>query len=284
MPSLHRLISDGIDRNCDTDEIVTEFSKFITDRANPYFQTRKKESTSNIFININYKEKQKWYNEECKRKHEHYQSMLYNYNLNRSNETRSIMLAAKKDYKYYCRSCKLKYRYEQGRKMNEMRRKEPKHFWKLFKGNKTAQSDEVPMNDFYNYFKSLASQDSAFDDPEVSDFMQNFNISMTDSTYSELDEPITQDEIRKATKSLKLNKACSLDAMINEYFKESIDLIVSPLEKLFNYILDKRTFPNQNNGQKALLYQFIKRMITKILVIIGELLLSAVLGNYILRL
>ena len=60
---------------------------------------------------------------------------------------------------------------------------------------------------------------------------------MTDSTYSELDEPITQDEIRKATQSLKLNKACSLDAIINKYFKESNGLIVSPLEKLFNYIL-----------------------------------------------
>ena len=50
---------------------------------------------------------------------------------------------------------------------------------------------------------------------------------MTDGTYSELDEPITQDKIRKATKSLKLNKAYSLDAIINVYFKESIDLIVS---------------------------------------------------------
>ena len=101
------------------------------------------------------------------------------------------------------------------------------------------------MNDFFNYFKSLASHDSAFEDPQVSDFMQNFNISMTDSTYSELDEPITQDEIRKASKSLNPNKACSLDTIINEYFKESIDLLASPLEILFNYILNKRTFPKQ---------------------------------------
>ena len=149
MLTLNRLISDGIDRHCEPDDIVTDFLKFITDRANPYFENRKKSSTHHTFINTNYKDKQKWYNEECKRKHEHYQSMLYNYNLNRNNETRKIMLTAKKDYKYYCRSCKLKYSYDQGRKMNEMRRKQPKHFWRLFKGNKKSQCDEVPMNDFF---------------------------------------------------------------------------------------------------------------------------------------
>ena len=70
--------------------------------------------------------------------------MLYNYNnLNRNNKTREIMLAEKKDYKYYCRSCKLKYSYEQGRKMNETRRKQPKQFWKIFKRNKALQCDDV---------------------------------------------------------------------------------------------------------------------------------------------
>ena len=63
------------------------------------------------------------------------------------------MLTAKKDYKYYCRSCKLKYSYDQDRKMNEMRRKQPKHFWRLFKGNKKSQCDEVPMNDFFQLFQ-----------------------------------------------------------------------------------------------------------------------------------
>ena len=115
MLTLNRLISDGIDRQCEPDDIVTDFSKFITERANPYFENRKKTSTHHTFINTNDKDKQKWYNEECKRKHEQHQNMLYNYNLNRNNETRKIMLAAKKDYKYYCRSCKLKYSYDQGR-------------------------------------------------------------------------------------------------------------------------------------------------------------------------
>ena len=75
--------------------------------------------------------------------------------------------------------------------------------------------------------------------------MQNFDRSGNDSTFCELDALITQDEIRKASKKLNLNKACSLDTLINEYFKESIDILVCPLKTLFNYILDKGSFPKQ---------------------------------------
>lgn len=68
---------------------------------------------------------------------------------------------------------------------------------------------------------------------------------MSESTFCELDEPITKDEIRNAAKQLNTNKACSLDTIINEYFKESIDILLNPLETLFNYILNKQSFPKQ---------------------------------------
>ena len=84
----------------------------------------------------------------------------------------------------------------------------------------------------------------SFENPEVNDFLNNFGNDI-DPTYRELDEPITQEEIRKATSRLKQNKACSLDTVLNEYLKESIELISNPLEKLFNYILEKKSFPKQ---------------------------------------
>ena len=89
------------------------------------------------------------------------------------------------------------------------------------------------------------SQHSTFNDAEVSECMQNFDGSMNDSTFCELDEPITQDDIRKASKKLNSNKACSLDTLIKEYFKENIDILVNLLEILFNYILNKGTFLKQ---------------------------------------
>lgn len=247
LPILNRVVTDGIDRNVEPDEIVSKFSQFITDRANPYFQKKYKKSANPSFVNIHTKEKQKWYNSECTRKHNIYKNALYNFNLLRNNETRKLMLDAKKDYKYYCRSCKLKYKYEQGKKMNEMRRKRPRDFWKLFKNNTKSDTGEViSLNEFYQYFHSLSSEDMPFENNEVNDFLQNFDASDGEtSTYFELDEQITQAEIRNASKRLNLNKACSLDTILNEYLKESIDIILDPLEKLFNFILDKKSFPTQ---------------------------------------
>ena len=54
---------------------------------------------------------------------------------------RKGMLDAIKDYKYYCRSCKQKYSYLQGRKMNEFRKSCPREFWKQFKQKNITPSE-----------------------------------------------------------------------------------------------------------------------------------------------
>ena len=98
---------------------------------------------------------------------------------------------------------------------------------------------------FFQYFKSLATEDTPFDNAEVSDFLQNFETNRTDSTFKELDDPITQDEIKRASRQLKSNKACSLNTVLNEYLKEGIEFLIVPLENIFNYILNKKYFPKQ---------------------------------------
>ena len=108
------------------------------------------------------------------------------------------MLEAKKDYKYYCRSCKLKYNYEQGRKMNEMRKKQPREFWKMFKHKKqTPTESEISTEKFCQYFKSLSNQDPPFVNMEADNLLYNLDTYRTGSTFQELDSPITQEEIKK---------------------------------------------------------------------------------------
>ena len=246
MHLLNRLIDDGTSRNCEPDDIVSSFSQFITDRANPYFEKHSTERNESYFYHENKTVKQKWYNDECKQRRRIYNEALYTYNLNRNDDTRKLMLHAKKDYKYHCRSCKQKYSYEQGRKMNDLRKSRPREFWKQFKHKKIPSSEpDVSTEDFYQYFRSLATDDTNFENAEVSDFLHDFKNTRTDSTFKELDDPITQDEIKRAARQLKSNKACSLDTILNEYFKESINILIGPLEIVFNYILNKNSFPKQ---------------------------------------
>ena len=95
----------------------------------------------------------------------------------------------------------------------------------------------------YRYFRSLSSAETPFESAEVDDFLCNFdNSNRNESTFCEVDEPITCEEIQTASRRLNSNKACSSDTILNEYLKEGIDTLLHPLEILFNYILNKKKF------------------------------------------
>ena len=65
---------------------------------------------------------------------------------------------------------------------------------------------------------------------------------------SELDNPISIEEIDKAIKKLKNKKAAGLDGIRNEMIKTSSRFIKYPLEKLFNLILQSGIFPTTDHG------------------------------------
>ena len=151
--------------------MISLFTQFITDRANPYFEKHYSQRNESYFCHENRTVKQKWYNDECRWKREIYNEALYNYNLNRNNDTRKLMLDAKKDYKYYCRSCKLKFSYEQGRKMNDLHKSRPREFWKKFKRKASSLLEpDVSKESFFQYFKSLATKDTPLIMPKFLNF------------------------------------------------------------------------------------------------------------------
>ena len=73
--------------------------------------------------------------------------------------------------------------------------------------------------------------------------MLNDKKRLDDSNHlqSELDNPISIEEIDKAIKKLKNKKAAGLDGIRNEMIKTSSSFIKYPLEKLFNLILQSGT-------------------------------------------
>lgn len=141
--------------------------------------------------------------------------------------------------------------------MNEMRKKRPKEFWKMFKNKKNSCKHNISDDDFYNYFKQLAAETVDIQNEQVQNDLRNFDSDAREATFEELDRPITQSEIQKALNSLASNKACGQDCIINEYFKHTATVLLSPLEKLFNKILSSGEFPSQWSVE--LLYRFIKR-------------------------
>ena len=106
---------------------------------------------------------------------------------------------------------------------------------------------EIDVQQFYMHFKALSSEISVENDPICENCIDEFDKRTkglsTLSTCDSLDVPFTTNEIRQAIKSLGKNKSCSTDNVIYEYYTEGIDVLDKPLVILFNYILEKQSFP-----------------------------------------
>ena len=63
--------------------------------------------------------------------------------------------------------------------------------------------------------------------------------------YSDLDQPISEQEIRNAVKKLKNNKSAYLDRIKNEMIKCIFNILLQAYLKLFNLILKTGIFPKQ---------------------------------------
>ena len=102
---------------------------------------------------------------------------------------------------------------------------------------------------FFYHFKNLASDGIQNEDEQVETFLRNFDLDNTQNEatpcFEELDRRITQEEIKRSVKNISRNKSPGGDNLLNEYFIEDMDLLVKPLELLFNVVLDSGCFPSQ---------------------------------------
>ena len=112
--------------------------------------------------------------------------------------------------------------------------------------NLSYNNNENPTNKLYDHFKTLHSAP----DPNT---LSAFQINMLDDKkrledsnhlQSELDNPISIEEIDKATEKLKNKMAAGLDGIRNKMIKTSSRFIKYPPEKLFNLILQSGIFPS----------------------------------------
>ena len=101
--------------------------------------------------------------------------------------------------------------------------------------NLPYNANENPPNKLYDHFKKLHS---APDPNTLSAFQINIledkkRLENSNNLQSELDNPISFEEIDKAIKKLKNKKAVGLDRIRNEMIKTSSGFIKYSLKKLF---------------------------------------------------
>lgn len=73
-----------------------------------------------------------WFTEDCKELYRQYQKALYVFNKNRNEENRLQLNIAKQKYKVTENKLKRQYKNQQGNMLNNLRRKNPKKFYRKF--------------------------------------------------------------------------------------------------------------------------------------------------------
>ena len=91
-------------------------------------------------------------------------------------------------------------------------------------------------------FKHFKDINNIVNDDDVDN---NFELNQTESGVDTLlNSRITEQEISHVIKSLKSNKACDIDMILNEYLKSTLNIIVSKYVVFFNEILTSGHVPD----------------------------------------
>ena len=225
---------------------VNNFLTILNDVATPLFKTTtyKKDGC----FNVKYSTRAKWFDDECREKKELYNVALRQFNTYKTVDTRYVLCDdRKKDYKTTVRRKRRAYKFAEMKKIESLRHKKPKDFWAVFRRRKASKGEQLSPEEFYDYFRNLANEINIVNNEDAEQFCTRNDFDKNDPIFDELDSNITTEEVRKCMNSLKRGKACGTctDNLLNEYFLEAGDILLTHITELFNAILESGCFPDK---------------------------------------
>ena len=116
-------------------------------------------------------------------------------------------------------------------------------FWSISKQIrcKSKQNPTISMGDWTNHFKSVFG---SVDDQSTMNRFDDRNIDDPQSTsIPELDDSISEEEVKVALNALKNNKSAGLDEICSEFLRYAGNVIVPFLVNFFNRLYDTCFFP-----------------------------------------
>ena len=188
----------------------------------------------------------KWFNDDCRDARLEFYRCLNLFRNDKSEINCKNMTRARSIFKSNVRKAKFTHAKQQTRKLENMRFKNAKEYWKLLKnagGQRKASG--VTANNFYDYFKAINNPDDRFFQPDDDIIYFNERIVKDEFQvmFQELDVEISMGEINKAVRNLKNSKSAGPDLIINEFLKYGFHVLRPYLHKLFNVIISTGTYP-----------------------------------------
>lgn len=222
----------------DIDSIVNSIENLFTETSKQTFGFKKKKRgmpQSNC-----QKINKKWFNQECRDARNTYHHVRRQYNKYKTAHFKNRLKTVSKLYKSVISKNVKQHKNAKISKLRNLKSKNSKDFWKIINSvNSKKQENLPPLNDLYEYFKTL-NEDSTGETSTTQP--ENFHTSNNDLNVS-INLPFTENEILTAVKNLKNNKSHGIDGILNEHLKSTIHVMSSIYAKLFNLIFDTGLVP-----------------------------------------
>ena len=225
---------------------ATELENIITLASKKSLKIKKKKNRPKI-NNVTNK---KWFDKECRIKRHELRKLANKKHRDPTNlQLREAYHTMLKTYKETLQMKKNKFHED---KIDEIEKaateKDSKNFWKTLKTiSEDLETDQkmknIPSdNNLFEHFKNLHSKH------DLKDQQKQIQETLTDmennkDLYNELDQVITDSEIKNAAKKLKNKKASYSDRVSNEMIKSSISPLSNGFIKVFNTILSSGKLP-----------------------------------------
>ena len=244
LPVLNQLVTNIEPTEAGIDSVVCSFSNIVKKVADNYFLKHVNIFHPTNFVDVSSCDNTEWFDRECIDARNSYHEALRVFNCCKTDASRIYCCERKQFYKRLIKKKKRLFKYRKLNEIEELKKSKPKAFWKYFKKKNSKTENNIPLNDFFQYFRNLENDIFTCHNEDAENFCKTHDFDSI-SVNDELDKPISVTEIITAVKKLKSNKAYGSDCLLNEYFIESIDILVPYLHDIFNAILNSGIFPNQ---------------------------------------
>lgn len=184
------------------------------------------------------KVKRPWFNVDCRNAQMQFRRFKCQNRRIRSAENLQACKIAGKSYKKCLNKHFSDYKKEFIKKIRGLKNSDPKSYWKLLNKSDSCKPvvQKISLDVFTEHFKKLNQGNNTTDGLEI-------DPNLISENNLELNSEITEPEVLKCLNSLKLNKACASDLILNEFLKYSRSNMLTAFTKLFNVIFNTGFIP-----------------------------------------
>lgn len=187
-----------------------------------------------------------WFDVECRHSRQVLRKFLHKFTKFNTDEVRLAYIQKRREYKELLKNKKQSHK-ENVKQLLQHNIGNPRQFWEAVRSVRPKAGvvkNSISAVQWFDHFYGVFNENNVDAEADIA-FDTFYYNAHSDISSESLNSPISVSEVVNAITSLKNQKAAGPDRLIGEFYKNSADVILPFLVKLFNYIFDNGIFPEE---------------------------------------